>query len=161
MKTKRNFIVSGSLLALFVAYTLVVAFVDVREIGAGGTRVGLAALNEAAFAFFGVNLTLYAITDWIGVVAIAVAFGFAVAGLVQLIRRKSLLKVDFEILAPGAFYIVVIGFYLFFEFVIVNYRPITLYEKPEASYPSSHVMNIIISKRKVYPNLRLLPAFGL
>ena len=45
MKTKRNFIVSGSLLALFVAYTLVVAFVDVREIGAGGTRVGLAALN--------------------------------------------------------------------------------------------------------------------
>jgi len=143
MKTKRNFIVSGSLLALFVAYTLVVAFVDVREIGAGGTRVGLAALNEAAFAFFGVNLTLYAITDWIGVVAIAVAFGFAVAGLVQLIRRKSLLKVDFEILALGALYIVVIGFYLFFEFVIVNYRPIILYEKPEASYLSSHVMIVL------------------
>lgn len=143
MKTKRNFIVSGSLLALFVAYTLVVAFVDVREIGAGGTRVGLAALNEAAFAFFGVNLTLYAITDWIGVVAIAVAFGFAVAGFVQLIRRKSLLKVDFEILALGALYIVVIGFYLFFEFVIVNYRPIILYEKPEASYPSSHVMIVL------------------
>lgn len=143
MKTKRNFIVSGSLLALFVAYTLVVAFVDVLEIGEGGTRVGLAALNEAAFAFFGVNLTLYAITDWIGVVAIAVAFGFAVAGFVQLIRRKSLLKVDFEILALGALYIVVIGFYLFFEFVIVNYRPIILYEKPEASYPSSHVMIVL------------------
>lgn len=69
--------------------------------------------------------------------------GFAVAGFVQLIRRKSLLKVDFEILALGALYIVVIGFYLFFEFVIVNYRPIILYEKPEASYPSSHVMIVL------------------
>lgn len=74
---------------MFVAYTLVVAFVDVREIGAGGTRVGLAARNEAAFAFFGVNITLYAITDWIGVVAIAVAFGFAVAGVCSTYSAKK------------------------------------------------------------------------
>lgn len=143
MKTKRNFILSGMLLALFVAFTLIVAFVDVQPIGDGGTEVGLAALNKAAFDFFGVNLVLYEITDWLGVVAIVAAFGFALSGLIQLISRKSIFKVDFGILALGIFYIVVIGCYLFFEFVVVNCRPMILYTQPETSYPSSHVMIVV------------------
>ena len=166
MKTKRNFIVSGTLLALFVAFTLIVAFVDVRPTGEGGTNVGLAALNKAAFDFFGVNLVLYEITDWLGVVAIAAAFGFALLGFIQLIGRKSLFKVDFDVLALGVFYIVVIGCYLFFEFVVVNYRPIILCTKPEPSYPSSHAMivvcisvsSIILLRRKIVNRTILIAA---
>ena len=67
---------------------------------------------------------------------------FAVMGFVQLIKRKSLLKVDKEILALGILYIAIIGLYVLFEQVIVNYRPIIMpgCTKPEASFPSSHTM---------------------
>ena len=74
------------------------------------------------------------------IAAIFTAFLFALAGLVQWIRRKSLLKVDKEILALGGLYLIVIGFYILFELVIVNYRPIIMPGSvhPEASFPSSH-----------------------
>lgn len=143
MKTKKSkisAIVSGACAVLFVAFTLIVKFVDVEPIGPEGTSVGLAALNKAASDALGFNRTLYDVTDWLGVVALAAAVAFAVIGVVQLIRRKSLKKVDFEILALGVFYIVVAAFYVFFELAIVNYRPIILGAAPEASYPSSHTV---------------------
>ena len=55
--------------------------------------------------------TLYILTDWLGPVPIGIAFGFAIWGLVQLIRRKSLLKVDRDILILGSFYIVLLAAY--------------------------------------------------
>ncbi len=86
------------------------------------------------------------VTDWLGVAAVLTGFVFAVTGLVQLIKRRSLLKVDREILALGGLYIVVIGLYLFFENVIVNYRPIIMPDntRPEASFPSSHTMLVCV-----------------
>ena len=61
-------------------------------------------------------------------------------GLVQLIRRKSLLKVDRDILILGGFYIVVLAAYLLFETVVINFRPVLIDGKLEASYPSSTTM---------------------
>ena len=82
-------------------------------------------------------MTLYTITDWLGLVPIFVAFGFAIFGLCQLVKRRSLFKVDFDILALGALYIAVIGVFVFFEFVPINYRPVLIEGFLEASYPSS------------------------
>lgn len=56
------------------------------------------------------------------------------------------LKVDREILSLGGLYIVVIGLYLFFENVIINFRPIIMPDNthPEASFPSSHTMLVCV-----------------
>ena len=88
----------------------------------------------------------YEITDWLGVAAVITAFGFAMAGFVQLIKRRSLLKVDRSILALGGLYIIVIGLYVLFEIAVVNYRPIIMPDSthPEASFPSSHTMLVYV-----------------
>ena len=82
-------------------------------------------------------MSLYAITDWLGLVPLAFVMGFALLGLVQWIKRKYLLKVDYSILVLGGFYIVVMAVYVLFEVFVVNYRPVLIGGILEASYPSS------------------------
>ena len=89
------------------------------------------------------NFPLYTITDWLGLVPIGVAFSFAILGLVQWIKRKSLLKVDRSLLVLGGFYIVVLAAYIFFEIVVINYRPMLIDGYLEASYPSSTTMLVM------------------
>ena len=105
--------------------------------------LGLAALNEIFHDLTGVNMLLYTVTDWFGLVPIAVAFGFATLGLVQWIKRGSLTRVDHSILALGVFYIAIITAYIFFETVIINYRPILIDGYLEASYPSSTTLLVM------------------
>ena len=129
-----------SLLSAFVLWTLLVLFVDVRAIGPEGSSVGFAALNGFVHELTGVNWLLYTVTDWLGLVPIALALGFAILGLAQLIKRKSLWKVDYNILSLGVFYIVVVAAYVFFEVLVINYRPTLIDGYLEASYPSSTTM---------------------
>ena len=146
MKNKNNLFVSGFSGLLVMLLIVLVRFIDVRPIGPEGTSIGLSRLNGFFFRLSGVNILWYHITDWLGVAAILVAFLFAMAGFVQLIKRRSILKVDHEILALGGLYIVVIGLYVLFEIVIVNYRPIIMPDgiHPEASFPSSHTMLVCV-----------------
>ena len=146
MKNKGKILMSAGCGVLTVLLIILLRFVDVRKIGPEGTSIGLSHLNQFFFDLTGLNIAWYDITDWLGLIAIAAAFVFAVAGLVQLIKRKSLLKVDKEILFLGALYIVVIGLYFLFEKVIVNYRPVIMpgSSHPEASFPSSHTMIVCI-----------------
>lgn len=139
-KTKNQFIFGTLLLALFILFTISLTLVDMKPIGPQNSYVAYASINQAVHKLFGVNMTLYNITDWAGVVAIFIALGFAVLGLVQWIKRKSILKVDSSILLLGAFYIIVFGAYVFFEFHVINRRPILINGILEASYPSSTTM---------------------
>ena len=139
MKKKYLCISISSLLA-FALWTLLLRLVDVKAIGPEGSSVGFSALNGFIHEKIGVNMYLYNITDWLGLVPIGVALGFAILGLIQLIKRKSLLRVDRSILALGVFYIIVIAVYLFFEIVVINYRPVLIEGCLEASYPSSTTM---------------------
>ena len=139
MKTRKyiSFCAAAMLLLGFVLWTVLVRTVDVKQIGPLGSAVGLATLNGWVHRLTGVHLFLYTVTDWLGLLPIGVAFGFAVLGLVQWIKRKSLFKVDRSILVLGGFYAVVMAVYLLFEVVVVNDRPVLIEGVLEASYPSS------------------------
>ena len=142
-KNKTVFFSGAGLLAAFVLWTVCVRFVDVGAIGPQGTSVGFAALNGSVHSFTGVNMSLYVITDWLGLVPVGVAFGFAVLGLAQWIKRKSILRVDRSILVLGGFYVAVMAAYFLFEMVVINYRPTLIDGYLEASYPSSTTMLVM------------------
>lgn len=136
-KALKNFAAAGTLLAAFLIFTALVQYIDVQPIGPIGSCVGFAALNGWFHAKVGVHWTLYTITDWLGLIPIGIAFGFGMLGLLQIIRCRSLRKVDGSILVLGGFYLIIIGVYLFFEMHIINFRPVLVVGVLEASYPSS------------------------
>ena len=140
---KKKLCIAIALLVTFALWTALVSLADVQAIGPEGSVVGFATLNGLVHKLTGVNWLLYTVTDWLGLVPVAVALGFAVLGLAQLISRKSLWRVDRSILALGAFYVVVIVAYLFFEAVVINYRPVLIDGRLEASYPSSTTMLVM------------------
>ena len=145
MKTinKKSLITGMLLLSAFALWTVAVCFVDVQSIGPEGSEVGFATLNGFVHNLVGVNMTLYAITDWLGLVPFGFVAGFGLLGLTQWICRKKLTKVDGSILVLGVFYIVVMGAYLLFEVVEINYRPVLLAGVLETSYPSSTTMLVL------------------
>ena len=137
-------IISGTVLILaFVLWTLLIQTVDVQRVGVNGTNVGFAAANTWFHRLTGVHMGLYTVTDWLGLVPIAVCMGFGILGLTQWIRRKSIAKVDRDILLLGGYYILVILGYLIFEMIPINYRPILINGAMEASYPSSTTLLVL------------------
>jgi len=140
---RKNFVMALCLLAAFVLWTAAVCFVDVQPIGPQGSSVGFAGINRLVHDLTGVHFGLYNITDWLGLVPVFVCMGFGALGLAQWIRRKRICMVDFDILALGGFYVVTIAAYLFFERVVINYRPVLIGGYLEASYPSSTTVLVI------------------
>ena len=134
---------SLSLLITFILWTTAVCLVDVKAIGPQGSSVGFAALNGYVHSLTGVHFTLYTITDWLGLVPIAVCAGFGTLGLVQWIRRRHIWNVDRDILILGVFYVAVMAVYLLFEELAVNARPVLINGFLEASYPSSTTMLVL------------------
>ena len=140
---KRNFCIALGLLAAFALWTIAIRFIDVQPIGPQGSTVGFATLNSIIHTRTGVHMQLYTITDWLGLVPVAFGLGFAMLGLAQWIKRKSLLKVDRSILVLGGFYIATMAAYLVFESFVINYRPVLIAGNLEASYPSSTTLLVL------------------
>ena len=142
-ENRRNLRIATCLLLAFLLWTVAIQFVDVEAIGPQESSVGFATMNQFVHNLTGVHMSLYTITDWLGLVPLSFVMGFALLGLIQWIKRKHLLKVDYNILILGGFYIVVMAVYVLFEMLVVNYRPVLIGGILEASYPSSTTMLVM------------------
>ena len=143
MKKNQNVLAGILLLVGFAVWTFLIQEVDVQPIGPNGSSVGFAALNGWFHQLTGVHWMLYTLTDWLGLVPICVCLIFAGAGFVQFVQRRSLFKVDLDIIMLGAYYVLVIFGYLLFEIVPINYRPVLIEGFLEASYPSSTTLLVL------------------
>ena len=137
--------VSAVLFAIFVAFTVIVAFcgkatVIYDEAAGISAEIGLAGLNQSVFNALGTSDLWYEFTEFAGIIALVCAGIFALIGLGQLAKRKSVWAVDREILLLALLYALVAIFYVLFEIIVINYRPILIDGVLEASYPSSHTM---------------------
>ncbi len=139
----KRIIMGVALITVFVVWTMLIQFVDVQAIGVNGTLVGFATFNGWFHKLTGVHMTLYVVTDWLGLVPVFVCMFFGGVGFIQLVKRRSLLKVDLDIIFLGVYYILVIFGYLIFEMIPINYRPVLIEGFMEASYPSSTTLLVL------------------
>ena len=158
MKRKR-LLLPCSLLMLFLLWTAAVKLLGVRAIGPLGSSVGFAPLNRLVHGWTGFNRELYTLTDWLGLVPIGVCVCFGLLGLSQLVGRKSLRQVDGDLLLLGGFYGAVMACFLLFEVFPVNYRPVLIEGRLEASYPSSTTLLVlcVMSTAQMQLRRRLRP----
>lgn len=144
MKSLKKSYTIDSLLYLLVcaAFTVAVMVVDRGPIGYNAETVGFSFINDYFQKLFPYNETFYTLTQLLGYFALCVVAAFGVLGVVQLIKRKSLLAVDGDILALGVFYILVLITYAAFTIITVNHRPLIIDQAQglEPSFPSSHTM---------------------
>lgn len=141
--TKIYLVASVCAFMLFSIWTVLVKYVHVAPIGPNGSMVGLSKVNTFFNSVIGVNLIWYYITDWLSILPVVIAFVFAVVGIIQWIKRKSIFKVDYSIKILGVFYLITFGFYVLFEYLVINYRPTLINGYLEASYPSSTTLLVL------------------
>ena len=143
-KSKKKSLLMGSIsLAMFAVWTVLILTVDVQPLGQNGTSIGFATFNCWFHHFTGVNMAIYTITDWMGLVPVVICLIFAGIGLVQLIKRRSLFRVDADIMILGVYFVIVFLAYTIFEIIPINYRPILIEGRMEASYPSSTTLLVL------------------
>ena len=97
-ESKRNskkYLIRGIVFTgLFILWTILIQTVDVKSAGVNGTDIGFADFNCWFHSLTGVDMTLYNITDWLGLVPVFICMIFGGFGFIQLIKRKSLLTVQ-------------------------------------------------------------------
>ena len=142
-KEKKDLLTGIGFLGAFILWTILIQCIDVREVGPNGTKIGFAAFNVWFHRLTGVHMAIYTVTDWLGLVPIFICLCFGVLGFSQLIRRRSLFRVDPDLLLLGVYYVLVIMAYLLFEMIPINYRPILMEGRLEASYPSSTTLLVL------------------
>ena len=139
-KTRTCLILGICLFFLFAIFTIAVMKFDVKEVGPNDVSVGFSSLNESFFGKFGQNELFHSISGVGGFIALALCAFFGLMGVLQLVKRKSLFKVDRDILALGVGYVIVFALNYSFDKLAICFRPILEDGKLEASYPSSHTL---------------------
>ena len=152
---KKNIIISVVLTIISIIYTMLVKFVDIRELGPNNTSVGFSHINGFFYKLIGNHMFIYKISEILGYIILLLVVIYGCIGLYQKIKKKNLLKIDKELILLGCFYVCMLIVYILFEKVFINYRPVLIDGELEFSYPSSHtvlslcvgISSLIVSKK--------------
>ena len=140
---------------LFIVYTILVKVVDVKSVPTTSTFVGFGTLNLWFHQLTKENLFLYQLGDWLSIIPLLICAVYAMIGCFQLIKRKSILKVDYQLLILGFYYVLLLGIYLLFEVIPINYRPILINGVLEVSYPSSTTLLVLCIMKTFAYNIKI------
>ena len=102
--------------------------------------VGFSAVNLAVSQRGGYRPTLYKASNYLGYLCILTAAAFCALAAWQLIKRRSLKRVDMDLLLLIGVYALFAVLYVLFEKLCLNVRPFALDGEIEASYPSTHTL---------------------
>ena len=94
MKTKgiKNLISGIVFIIAFMIWTILILILDVQPIGVKGTNIGFATINSWFHSLTGVNMTLYTITDWLGLVPIFICMIFWFSWACSVSQTKKSVK---------------------------------------------------------------------
>ena len=145
MKKFINFLPALLLTLVFIVWTILVKTIDMSYI----LNVGFIGFSHFNFQIndMVVNFEKTELFNKLSDVGLYLSFlivlAFAVIGVVEWIKRKSLKKVDPILFILLAAYVTVVIEYFIFEIVKINYSPLSVPEDLHASYPSTHVLMFI------------------
>ena len=140
---KKSLIQFVAVTLIAVVFTVLVKIVDVGFVSSTGSLVGFSSVNISFSQKFGFNPIFYKVSEVLGYLIFLVIAVFAFIGCYQLIKRKSLMKVDKDLYALAITYVFTFALYIFFDKVLViNLRPIIMAGESiaEPSFPSSHTL---------------------
>lgn len=131
-------IIGISCIGVFLFLLLLLFTVD-KKANAEGT-IGLYGLNKV-FLVPQYKESWDGFSDVILYISLGFLVGLAGYGIYQLGSKRSLFKVDKDILFVGCGVLMMIIFWIFFDKIcIVNYRPTLVGQEAQASFPSTHVL---------------------
>ena len=154
-RLRRGYQTACAAFLVFVLFTVLAAtvgtaVVPAKEIagqkwvnsGTETVRVGFSGINVPVSDSLGYSGTWYKISKYLGYACILLAVGCAAVFPWQLIRRRSVRRVDHDVQAMVFLVLIFAALYFLFELLALNYRPVIVdpAEWPEASYPSTHTL---------------------
>ena len=125
------------LAAVFAAFTYLVMTYDVAPVGFNGAKVGFSTINVTVHEMFPWDEGSYELTKYLGYICLVAVGVNGLVTVMDFFRHKGRMhRMHKRNIITCIFYVVVGGFYVLFEYFVINTRPISA----EASYPSSHTM---------------------
>lgn len=142
----KKYMIPAVLAVVTIIFTVLACVTDVAPAGVNNVEVGFSGINGTISEKIGYSDSWYGFSEVLGIVSLLPVAFFGCLGLYQLIKRKSLLKVDRDILSLGGIYIIMGILYILFDKVAINYRPYLEAgeTEPEASFPSSHTLLAVV-----------------
>lgn len=142
MKRRKSlFLFPITALIVFIIFTILVKTVDVIFIPDVG-YLGFHNINFQINDFINtLNKSLFnKLSNVLLIVAFLTILPLAIIGIIELIKRKSLLKVDLVLYFALAIYILIAILYFVFGLMKINFSPDSVKDNLKDSYPSSHVL---------------------